>query len=164
MPSQPTKLAVLVLFVCSVAAVLSPAFRQPQQDSFPLSNYPMFARKKPSFVIVNQVLAVRADGSRMPLSPRQASGTGEVIQAKGIIDHAVHTGRALALCREAAARLPTPAPSEHSGPGRPGHNSSQEIVELAVATRRFDVMRYFENGRQPTSERIHTRCAAERLH
>ena len=134
-----------LLYAFAVLAVLaSPAFRDPPRDSFPLSNYPMFSsgRPDPHFTLTH-ALGVDADGTRVPLSPRVAAGSFEVLQAMRTIGYAVQEGRGEAFCVEVAGRV--------AEAGLPF-----EAVELA--TSRFDTLRYFDESPVPLERHVHHRC------
>jgi hypothetical protein len=90
--------------VLLLAMVASPLVRDPRDDAFPLSTYPMFAEPRSTVLTMDYALGETASGERRTLSP-QLVGTGEVLQAFVRFEHAVHTGQAPALCAEIAARL-----------------------------------------------------------
>ena len=46
-----------------------PAIQRPSMDSFPFSNYPMFARKK-GHPVVHSVVATTSSGERIRVPPR----------------------------------------------------------------------------------------------
>jgi hypothetical protein len=87
-----------------LALVVSPLLRDPRDDAFPLSTYPMFAEPRSAVLTIDYALGETASGERRTLSP-QLVGTGEVLQAFVRIERAVHAGRAAALCTEIASRL-----------------------------------------------------------
>jgi len=86
-----------------VGATLSPLLRAPANDGFPLSTYPMFAFERPTKLTMSYALGVTATGERRYLSP-SIVGSGEVLQARAIVEHAVSRGRSelMALCRRIA--------------------------------------------------------------
>jgi hypothetical protein len=96
------KLATLVL----LAIVAWPLVRDPRDDGFPLSTYPMFAVERPTTLTMDYALGVTARGQRRTLSP-QLAGTGEVLQAYALFERAVRGPRAdlQRLCGEIAARV-----------------------------------------------------------
>ena len=94
------KLAGLALLV----AVALPLVRDPRDDAFPLSTYPMFAEPRTTQLTMDYALGETASGERRTLSPKLV-GTGEVMQAYARFERAVHTGQAAALCAEIAAQL-----------------------------------------------------------
>ena len=96
-----------VVSIVLVAATLSALLRDPLDDGFPLSTYPMFASKRSTKLGVGYALGVRGDGTSYPLSS-EAVGTGEVLQAAAVYDAAIGRGReSLApLCTAIAANVP----------------------------------------------------------
>jgi hypothetical protein len=89
-----------------VAAVLTPLSYSKTKDSFPLSSFPMFARRQPSPTLVQLFLIAEGDDFRRSISP-ELVGSDEVLQAQATIRNAVRRGpRARsALCDEVAARV-----------------------------------------------------------
>lgn len=91
--------------VFALVGVLSPLARAPYDDSFPFSTFPMFASKRATKLTMGYALGVRADGTDRTLSPRMI-GTGEVLQARAMIDGAMRSRTRLdALCTQIAARV-----------------------------------------------------------
>ena len=89
-----------------IAVTLEPLVRKPYDDGFPLSTYPMFATKRQTVQTFHYALGVTRDGQRRTLSP-ELVGTGEVLQALQVIDHAVGGGKGamLSLCETIATRV-----------------------------------------------------------
>jgi hypothetical protein len=135
--------------VGAVLAALSPAFRDAEQDSFPLSTYPMFARTldKPELSFVERV-----DDKRhvQRLTPEHV-GSDEVMQSYRVIKRAVREGPAAArsLCRTVAQRL---AEREHH----------RRDVKLRVVSARFDPVAYFVEDAEPESRVVIASCSARR--
>jgi hypothetical protein len=96
----------LVVSLALIAATLEPLVREPYDDGFPLSTYPMFATKRPTVQTYHYALGYSQDGQRHTLSPSMI-GSGEILQALRIIEHAVSRGSAetKALCEAVAARV-----------------------------------------------------------
>jgi hypothetical protein len=89
-----------------VGATLWPLVRDPGDDGFPLSTYPMFAWKRSTQQTYRYALGETAAGDRRVLRPSFV-GTGEVLQAMRVLARAAAGGRgeALALCEQIAARV-----------------------------------------------------------
>lgn len=89
-----------------VGTTLEPLVRAPDDDGFPLSTFPMFARPRPARVAMSSAQGVTRDGGVRALSPGHL-GTGEVMQAFQRIQRAIAAGapERLALCRAIAARV-----------------------------------------------------------
>jgi len=95
-----------VVSIGMIAATLSPLARDPYDDGFPLSTYPMFASKRPRTLTFHYALGEGRAGERITLTPGLV-GTGEVLQAMRIIDTAVNRGKLVtrALCEDVARRV-----------------------------------------------------------
>ena len=143
-----------VVSVVVTALVVWPAFIDPDDDSFPLSTYPMFSRGKPnSDLVVTQVLGVFPDGTRKPLPPKLSTGNQEVIQTLSMIAAEAYGGpaRARRLCRDAAARV-----------AQSNHPRWSETTSIEIVRSRFDAVAYFEEGPAPRQRRTLRRCEVER--
>jgi hypothetical protein len=89
-----------------LGATLWPVIREPRDDGFPLSTYPMFASKRPTLQTYRYGLGETARGERRVLRPIFV-GTAEVLQAIRVIDRAAASGRGelRRLCDAVAARV-----------------------------------------------------------
>jgi hypothetical protein len=119
-----------------LACVLLPLSWPASRDSFPLSNYPMFAHERRSAVL-NAVYAVALDrGGQRHWVPPIALGTREVLQARALLEGTSMRGRAAVrgLCESIAARLPAMG-GELAG-----------AVEVRVVRGSHDAIAYFERG------------------
>ncbi len=96
-----------VVSIVLIALTASPVLRDPNDDGFPLSTYPMFAWKRTTTVNMEYLVGFTATGERWHPPPRTI-GTSEPMQAVRILQRAVADGRAgeLALCKAAAKRIP----------------------------------------------------------
>lgn len=126
------------------AAVLWPLVTK--KDSFPLSNYPMFAEHREPRTTLEQAIAVLEDGSDRTLGPRYL-GTDEVLQAKAHLERAVRYGGANAenLCAEIAKRVAA--------------DRSLRASKVEVRTVTYDAIAYFaEPGAKPLLSKLHVSC------
>ncbi|MGN6110368.1 MAG: hypothetical protein ACTHU0_35015 [Kofleriaceae bacterium] len=97
-------IAVAVTLVL-LGATLEPLIRDPANDGFPLSTYPMFAWERPTTLTMSYGLGVTASGTTRYLTP-ELIGSGEVLQARAIIERAIGRRSELqALCAQVAARV-----------------------------------------------------------
>lgn len=114
-----------------LAAVLWPSLRTPAQDSFPLSNYPMFSLGRPDARIsLHHAMGIDGQGHAQPLPPMISAGNREVLQAMMTIRLAVqHDPQA--YCAEVADRVA--ADSDFA---------AVEAVQVAWST--YDGLTYFE--------------------
>lgn len=124
--------------VALVAALVWPATAD--RDSFPLSNYPMFAAARPAETTFRTAVGVDASGDVVRLSPRQIGGTDQVIQAAATIRRAIENGTADEVCAEIARR--------HDG----------AAVTVEIVTERYDTIAWFDGDTEPIERRVHARC------
>jgi len=98
-------LAAAVGSLVLVAATLWPVARDPREDGFPLSTYPMFATARPTTLVMSYPLGETAHGN-VALLPRLI-GSPEVLQARAIVERAVAGGRngMAQLCGRIAERV-----------------------------------------------------------
>lgn len=144
----PILFSVLVL-----GAVLAPLLRHPDDDSYPLSTYPMFShgRATPE-TSVTHVVAVGADGARMIVPPAEIV-SAEVLLSQVTIARAVDGGPASArrFCQEIADRI------THS---RDAKLRAADHVE--VETTLIDAIRYLGGDETPIDTKTHARCRGKR--
>lgn len=120
----------------------------PDEDGFPLSNYPMFSRPKGTAAKIYHVVGFTPDGNGRPLSPEMV-GTDEIMQAYQTVKLAIGGGRAKGLCEEAAARVK-------------GSDTFGGVVRLEVRIDVFDAVRYWEGDRSTDRSRIVAKCEVPR--
>lgn len=121
-----------------------PALSRADEDAYPLSTYPMFARPLSH---VNVYYVERVDGKRpRRLTPEQVSGN-EVMQAFKTVRRAAQGGpeAAKSFCRTLAERLAKAEPRRRR-------------VSLEVVTARFEPIAYFTSGAQPEERTVVARC------
>ncbi len=75
-----------------LAVVGSPVLRSPSDDDFPLSTYPMFATPRDTRQTLDYAWGETRAGERRALPP-PLLGTGEILQAMRIYEHAVAGGK-----------------------------------------------------------------------
>ena len=123
------------------------------QDSFPLSNYPMFSRPRGQPVLFTLV-STDADGTQLNL-PSTLIGSDEVLQTKALIQRAVSGGQASLerLCQEAAARVAAILIAS-----QPGEAPAPKPSFIDIVSRRYDPVAYFVTGPTPLEEERLFRC------
>ena len=136
-----------IVSVVLIAATLEPVLRDPNDDGFPLSTYPMFAWKRSTRVTMDYLVGYTAGGERWHVPPRLI-GSSEVMQAKRLVDRAVAGGRAgmMALCERAAERVKRRRP---------------DIVSIAVVNGTHEAVDYLARDVRGT-ERERVRCQVPR--
>jgi hypothetical protein len=132
-----------------IAATLWPLARDPRDDGFPLSTYPMFASRRPTRQTYRYALGETARGERRTLTPGLV-GTGEVLQAMRVIDRALAAGRgeATKLCAAIAARV---AADDTRG----------DITSIRLVSGTHDAVEYLARG-QVGHETELVRCTVKR--
>ncbi|MDX2088962.1 MAG: hypothetical protein SFX73_13985 [Kofleriaceae bacterium] len=122
--------ATLSLGVVGVTAY--PVVREPHEDSFPLSTYPMFARPRKTEQTLDYALGETADGRRLTLTPRLV-GSAEVLQAQSVINRARTTNKLRELCASIA--------------GRVAHDDRYaEVVRILIVSGSHDAVEYLVRG------------------
>ena len=126
-----------IVSAITLTCVLLPLSWPQSRDSFPLSNYPMFARGRRSAEL-RAVYAVAVDdgGGRAFVSPKLV-GSREVLQARALLERAARGGAEAvgALCRSIAARVAVVDDGEMA-----------RAVEVRIVRGRHDPIAYFDRG------------------
>nr|HEX4319209.1 hypothetical protein [Kofleriaceae bacterium] len=137
--------AAVVVSVVIVAAALSPVVRDPHDDGFPLSTYPMFATPRDTHLSISFAYGRASDGERVTLDSGVV-GTGEVLQALTTIGRAGARGRGdtEALCKRIAGEV-SQAARFHG------------VAEVVIATGDEDAIAYLRDGTRGP-ERVRARC------
>ena len=132
-----------------VIAVALPAFRSARTDAFPLSTYPMFARKldKPSMSFVERL----DDKQRAHRLDPELVASDEVMQSYRTVKRAVREGpeAADALCRSIARRVAK-------------REKGRKEVRLRIVRARFDPVAYFVSDAEPDEREVIASCTAAR--
>lgn len=140
-----SRLAAALVTIVLIGAVLSPLHRDPNDDGFPLSTYPMFAHDKGRDLVLGYALGLTATGERRYLTPRIV-GSGEVLQALRIVERALRDPRELgALCTRIAARVRD-------------HEDYRDVVTISIVRGIHDVVDFLVRDRIG-SEKERARCA-----
>lgn len=136
----------LVVSLLALGLMLSPLLRHPDEDSFPLSTFPMFSRERPRTMTLTHAVGVDAEGKHRPIPPRVSADTGEVLQSMRTIELSVSAGRAMALCSEIAARAAA-------------HEELGAIERVVIETITFDAVAYFDDDPPDVEARmLHAVC------
>ena len=153
--ASSTRSYAYVLSALAIGAVLYPMRFDPQdpdQDSFPLSTYPMFSYDKPRTATVTSAVALGADGVEHAVPPEFVA-TSETMQALRTIAKSVRAGRkeSRQLCASIAehvARSPEP------------RFARADAVALITIT--VDSIRFLAGDRTPLRRKQHVRCRVQR--
>ncbi len=124
-----------VASIALIGVTLSPLLRNPRDDGFPLSTYPMFASKRPTTLTFHYALGEGRAGERVILTPGLV-GTGEVLQAMRVIDTAVSRGRLeiAKLCDAVARRVADDSDFAH-------------VANVRIVTGTHESLSYLEHGK-----------------
>jgi hypothetical protein len=141
-----------VLSTALVATVGWPAFRDPHDDGFPLSTYPMFAARRGRVHEVVSARAVAADGSRA-LVPPALIANAETMQAIRTLSRAIRAGEdeAKELCLGIAERL-----------GHADEEGLKSAVRVELVTERVDAIDYLAGRAEAELVHVHARCPVRR--
>ena len=137
-------------------AVMSPIaenFKADPEDSFPLSYYPMFTRKRAAEKKETYLLGLEPDGSRHLLHYKYYAGGG-LNQVRRQIRRIVKNGGADGLCQTVASTV-----------ARRNQRKLANVVSVQIVTGKYNLNRFFsggEEGKNPVSETIHATCAVKR--
>lgn len=131
----------------AVVLTAIPVLWRAERDSFPLSTYPMFARRlaNPTVYFVERV---DEKGRARRLTPEQVSGQ-EVMQSFKTIRRAVRGGPSAVekLCRAIATRLAK-------------RERRERFVQLRVVGASFDPVLYFTEDAAPEERTVEGTCNA----
>lgn len=133
-----------------LGAVVYPILVGPPIDSFPLSNYPMFADARPTEAVrISHVVAFDARGGGRVVPPSML-GSIEVMQALRTVELSINQGTTGELCTRTAAIV-----------GQAGAQWS-DAVRVDVRLDVFNALVYFESSRSPLAGRVFATCAVPR--
>jgi hypothetical protein len=138
-----------------IGAVLCPItenWKAQPQDSFPLSFYPMFSKKRGATVQVTYLVGMDKRGNEQPIRYTYA-GTGGLNQVRMQLNSAVRQGKATPICRKVALRIAR----KKTGP-------LAEIDTVAMVTGTYRVDDYFAGKHEPQSLQVETLCKVTRPH
>jgi hypothetical protein len=131
---------VYALAAAAVVAVALPGVSD--DDSFPLSNYPMFSVDRGEVNEFDTAIGLTSGGERRLLSPEEIAGGYEVIHAAYTVSKAIRSNDAAGLCDEIAARV-----------------HDDDVVRVEVVTETYDTIAWFEGDETPIARTVHADCA-----
>jgi hypothetical protein len=130
--------------VIAVLGVLWPLGRSLREDSFPLSNYPMFTHDPDRVASFPRAIGLTRDGREVRLSPELTGGTVEVIHAAQTLTRAVNRGESAELCDEIAERV---------------SRADLGVDQVVVVTDRYDLVSGLRADHpRPVARVEHVRC------
>lgn len=134
-----TKVSAGLVTLVAAAVLVAPAFADPPDDSYPVSNYPMFAHPIDAIEEVSVVVGVTDDGEELRLRPGLIAGSDEVIHAVGIAGRYIAEGRADELCADVAGRIAT--------------DGDPAIATVEVRRDRIDALLFFSDRAESVLDR-----------
>ena len=141
--------AIIGITCFAVLSPLVPAWRGRNNDSFPLSWYPMFAKERPAFEVPFYVIARGSDGQRIKLDVKWWT-SGGFNQGREMLRTTLESGLAptRAFCEKLAKKV-----SEKKGV------RWAKIEEVAIVRGKYDRARFFAQGdRAPLVEKTLFAC------
>ena len=142
-----------VMSIVIMGAALYPIvqnFRDERQDSFPLSYYPMFSRKRSEVRRVRYLIGYDAEGNRHTIHYRYA-GVGGMNQVRRQIRKRVRNGQADVLCAAVAKRV-----------SRLRKPPLSKVVTVQVITGDYRMDDFFRGNKTPLKEKIEASCPVVR--
>jgi hypothetical protein len=92
-----------VAMILVPAVLMTPALNG--KDSFPISDYPMYAFRRASTDTFQAVLGETSTGTIRPLPMSLVADTNDTLIAEALIDQAIRNGSAMRLCERVASRV-----------------------------------------------------------
>lgn len=139
----------IVVSVVLIGLVVSPIARNPLDDGFPLSTYPMFAQPRQTRQRIDYAFGETATGERRQLTPMLV-GSREVLQAVALIARAVGQGKAGTepLCARIAKAVG-------------GDPDFADVAVVKIVTGTHDAIDYLVHDK-PGVETLRARCLVPR--
>ncbi len=139
------RLLIFAITVAFLALIAWPASWPKGRDSFPLSPYPMFARKKSSpSLTMEYAIALDAEGTPSFVAPHYI-GSGEVLQARALIHGAIARGgnSAAEFCKLVLQRL---------------QKDTKGIQQLQLVRGTHDSVAYLQGDKSKSREKVLVQC------
>ncbi|NUL46278.1 hypothetical protein F7P69_13895 [Cellulosimicrobium funkei] len=131
-----------------------------EEDSFPLSTYPMFSDDRKDRTRVPHVAGFTADGDR--IVPHYSHfGAGGLNQVRKQITRMVRQGRAVEVAQryaDALAEQQRRSAGQGTGPGAQRRRKEAGIVRVEVVRSRYFFDTYFAGNSTPQMETVHARA------
>ncbi len=125
-----------------VAALVSPAIRD--QDSLPLSTYPMYSSTRTNVSSYVTATAVDQDRQASTLSALTIAGSRDRLIAQSFLNDAVRRGDAARICVEIAERV------------------DPELAAVEIATERHDTIARLNGDASLLEREVHASCEVTR--
>jgi len=131
-----------------LSAVLAPTLRDPRDDDYPFSTYPMFAYRRGRTNAVTSAIAIAADAQEAKVPPVYVANA-ESMQAFRTLARAVRSGsqESQQLCQMIAARLTSAT-----------EPTLARAVRVELVTESVDAIEYLAGRARPFGRHVHARC------
>jgi len=140
-----------ILMICAVLSPIIQNWRSKPKDSFPLSYYPMFSKKRSQTEHVTYLVGLDAKGERH-IIPYRFAGTGGMNQVrKQIRKFARRKETAAARCQAIAEKVAQREGTRYA-----------DLVAVQIVTGEYRRADYFTSAKRPLEEKVHASCAVER--
>jgi hypothetical protein len=145
-------------YAYAVSAVLLgltlwPLTRDVNEDGFPLSTYPMFARQRDRIGEVRSAIARDAAGAERLVPPRYVANS-EAMQVVATLRRTIAAGPKASreLCKAIARRIADDRPGELA--------VSREVL---LVTQKVDAIDFLAGRQEPLERRVHARCGIPKI-
>jgi hypothetical protein len=127
---------------------LSPLARDPGDDGFPLSTYPMFARPRDRIGEVRSAIARDTAGGELLVPPHYVANS-EPMQVVATLRRTLAAGPKASreLCKAIARRIADDRPQELA--------SARDVM---LVTQKVDAIEFLAGRQQPLERTVHARC------
>jgi len=139
-----------IVMICTVLSPILENWRSKPKDSFPLSYFPMFSRKRSETVRVTYVVGFNARGERH-LIPHRFAGTGGFNQVRKQISKVARKGDADKQCEAIVERIALRRNAPFA-----------DLVSVQIVTGEYKLADYFAADKKPLQESVHAACEVER--
>lgn len=148
------KTAAVVVSVLLIVIVLSPIkenWNSKPEDSFPLSYYPMFTKKRGETMKIIHPVGVDSGGTQVLLHYKFAA-SGGMNQVRRQIRKTVRSGDSTELCEKVAKRV-----------ARKKRSPYNDMDKVQLVTSEYHISDYFtEVNQEPVSRTVNHTCEVER--
>ncbi len=139
-----------ILLMGAVAWPVVQNWQDKPKDNFPLSYYPMFAKKRSKEKRETYLLGLDPDGKRHSISYKYA-GVGGLNQVRRQIRRTVKRGGAEQLCQKVASNIV-----------RKGKKRLADVVTVQIVSGTYSLDDYFSGDKAPITEEVSASCPVQR--
>jgi len=148
------KLFAVIFSFAIVIAVISPItenWSANPKDSFPLSYYPMFTKKRSETTSVTYLRGLTEDGERV-IIPYKLVGKGGFNQTRKQIRKSVKMGYSSYMCRKVASKI-----------AKMKNKPFNDLVRIQIIEGKYNLNDYFTGvSKKPVFEKVYESCQIKR--